>query len=263
MALFSDMKTPLVPIHTPSIYKVKGARVPLPERMARCTPDTRRAIQDLAQAVAAQGGALYLSDLFRSYDMQLQSHLDWKTGKKKAKSPPPGGSLHEAGRAMDMDLDAIEVSLEVFWELARAVGFFPIIASPKPKTSEAWHFDRRGSHDLVYEYYRGGHGSNLAPYTAMAASGILATGERVDFFGNRQREAALQCGLIRLDQTLGNVDGAIGMKTFRALEAAGVTSGTVENMLLEVEHLVQARFPEEFRQDEMVSPLSAPWTEVD
>jgi hypothetical protein len=39
--------------------------------------------------------------------MQLQSHLDWKTGKKSAFSPPPGGSLHEAGRALDLDLDSL------------------------------------------------------------------------------------------------------------------------------------------------------------
>jgi hypothetical protein len=257
------MKTPLVPIHTPSIYLVNGVRVPLPERMARCTPDTRRAIRDLGQAVAAQGGALYLSDLFRSYDVQLQSHLDWKSGKKKAKSPPPGGSLHEAGRAMDMDLDAIDMSLADFWGLAKAVGFFPIINAPKPKTSEAWHFDRRGSHDLVYEYYRSGKASNFVPYQAMAASAILATGERVDSFGHRQREAALQFGLVRLGFRLGNVDGAIGKKTLGAVEGAGIPSGDVEEMLIGVEHLLQERFAEEYRQEEMVSPADSPWTDVD
>jgi hypothetical protein len=257
------MKTPLVPIHTPSIYLVKGARVPLPERMARCTPDTRQAIGDLGEAVAAKGGALYLSDLFRSYDMQLQSHLDWKSGKKKAYSPPPGGSLHEAGRAMDMDLDSIGMELAAFWKLAGAAGFFPIIKEPKPKTREAWHFDRRGSHDVVYEYYSAGKGSNLLPYQAMAASGILATGEHVDSFGQRQREAALQFGLVRLGFSIGNVDGGIGKKTFHAIDEAGIPRGEVADMLVAVEHLLQEKFPEELRLEEMVSPVAAPWADVD
>jgi len=36
-----------------------------------------------------------LSDLLRSYDMQLQAHLDYTSGKKSAFSPAPGGSMHE------------------------------------------------------------------------------------------------------------------------------------------------------------------------
>jgi zinc D-Ala-D-Ala carboxypeptidase len=71
------MKTALQPIEIMSIYKVNGQRVLLPKRMAQCTPDTREAILRVGQEIRERGGALLLSDLFRSYDMQLQSHLDF------------------------------------------------------------------------------------------------------------------------------------------------------------------------------------------
>src|SRR6476620_3462455 len=96
--------TPLLSIVVASIYKVNGVKVPLPPRLARCTPDMKRAIHDAGMTVAKKGGILELSDLFRSYDMQLGSHNDFVSGRKKAFSPPPGGSLHEAGRSLDLSL---------------------------------------------------------------------------------------------------------------------------------------------------------------
>ena len=96
------MKSPLIPIDILSIYKNKlGDLVPLSTRMAKCTPDTYNAIFNIATDLAKKGGKLILSDLFRSYDMQAQSHQDYVAGRKKAFSPPPGGSFHEAGRAFD------------------------------------------------------------------------------------------------------------------------------------------------------------------
>jgi hypothetical protein len=47
-----------------------GDLLPLPTRMAKCTPDTHIAIFNIAKALAKKGGRLILSDLFRSYDMQ-------------------------------------------------------------------------------------------------------------------------------------------------------------------------------------------------
>lgn len=192
------MKTPLTHINIESIYLKDGKRVPLPQRMAQCTPDTKQALIEIGKAVEAKGGHFYLSDLFRSYDMQLQSHLDWKNGRKSAFSPPPGGSMHEAGRAFDMDLSKIKIKLSDFWGIAKEFGFFPIISKPNADESEAWHFDCRGSHQKVYEYYAAGKGKNLKSYTAMAASAILSINVKVDAFGENQSEAAIQAGLIRL-----------------------------------------------------------------
>ncbi|MBP2316817.1 hypothetical protein [Azospirillum soli] len=246
------MRTPLVRVVMPSIYRTNGLPVPLPSRMAIATPDTRRALLSLRTALHAAGGDLILSDLFRSYDMQLQSHNDYVTGKKSAFSPPPGGSMHEAVRGFDLDLAALKIKLADFWDLASEFGVFPIISKPLGKANEAWHFDVRGSHALVYDYYRAGQGGNMKPYTAMAVSAILAVGIRVDAFGDRQDEAFLQSGLIRLGYDLGSIDGNIGAKTHAALQAAGIPIGPVPDMVTAVEHQLQVKFPIEFEPPELM-----------
>ena len=244
------MKSPLIPISILSIYKNNlGDRLPLPARMAQCTPDTQTAIFNIATDVASKGGKLILSDLFRSYDMQSQSHNDYVSGKKKALSPAPGGSFHEAGRAFDMDLSAIEISLQDFWEIAASHGMLPIIANPNAGASESWHFDCRGSHQLVYQYYADKKGTNFKPYTAAAASGILSIGVLVDAFGSNQMQAAIQSCIIRLGKEIGNIDGQLGQKSQQALEDLGITfiPGNVSGMLLQVENRVQQQFADEFK----------------
>ena len=114
------MSAPLSDVTITSMYKNSdGQRVPLPKRLAQCTPDMEAAIRAVSAELEQHGGRLFLSDLFRSFDMRLQSHMDFVNGKKKAFSPPPGGSLHEAGRALDLDLDSLGMKLSEFWDLAR------------------------------------------------------------------------------------------------------------------------------------------------
>ena len=210
--------TPLVPITVASIYN----NAALPTRMAKCTPDTAAGILGLADDLRSLGHQLRLSDLFRSYDMQRQAYLDYVEGRKKAYSPPPGGSMHEAGRAMDIDLSAIGIPLSQFWEIARARGFSPIIDSPVSTRSEAWHFDRRGSHDAVYKYVQQGNaGSSIPPYTQMAHSAILAIGVHVDSLPD-QSVGYLQSALIRLGFDPGRIDGIMGERTLGAMRNAGV-----------------------------------------
>jgi hypothetical protein len=243
------MKSPLIPINIISIYKNRlGDLLPLPARMAQCTPDTHTAIFNIATDLAKKGGRLILSDLFRSYDMQAQSHQDFISGRKKAFSPAPGGSFHEAGRAFDMDLSAIKIQLADFWKIADKYGVSPIISQPKPNVSEAWHFDCRGSHQLVYQYYAAKKGTNFKPYTAAAASAIISIGVQVDDFGANQKQAAIQSCLIRLGKEIGNIDGLIGRRTHQALEELGISFdiNKVDDMLLQVENIVQQKFSAEF-----------------
>jgi hypothetical protein len=243
------MKSPLIPIDILSIYKNKlGDFLPLPNRMAKCTPDTYTAIFNIATDLSQKGGKLILSDLFRSYDMQAQSHQDYVSKKKKAFSPPPGGSFHEAGRAFDLDLSAMKISLADFWEIAAKYGVLPIVTQPKVNQSEAWHFDCRGSHQIVYQYYADGKGTNFKPYTAAAASGILSIDVYVDAFGSNQKQAAIQSCLIRLGKTIGNIDGQIGKNTHKALDELGIVFdlNNIEGMLIQVENLIQQKFSIEF-----------------
>lgn len=242
------MKTPLVDVQFLSIYEVQGQRVPLPKRMARCTLDVKATILGIAKELKAAGGTLYLSDLFRSYDMQLQAHMDYTSGKKKAFSPAPGGSMHEAGRAFDFDLNAMKIPLAKFWEIAARNGATPIIAEPKTSTSEAWHFDCRGSHQLVYDYYKAGKGNNFkSPAKAMAASAIVAVGLKVDFFEERQDEAYVQSALIRLGYDIGNLDARLGQKSFSALERAGIKANSNNaSRISQLDALLQKKFPSEY-----------------
>jgi hypothetical protein len=200
-----------------------------------------------AQQVKKKGGRLILSDLFRSYDMQLGSHKDWATGRKKAFSPPPGGSLHEGGRALDLDLDALKMPLAEFWKIAKDCRLSPIIKTPKAGASESWHFECRGSHTLVYDYYASGKANNFkTPYEAMAASAIVSSGIKHDRFPDREADAYLQSALIRLGGNLGNMDGAIGKRTREALASLEIGGASPAEIALAVEDRLQAAFPEEF-----------------
>jgi hypothetical protein len=230
--------TPLIPIHIASIYQG-----PLPHRLAQCTPDTKAAIEAVARDLAGMGYGIRLSELFRSHEMQAQSHADFVEGRKKAFSAPPGGSLHEAGRAMDVDLSSIGVTLARFWEIAKAHGLSPIIDSPDPHRSESWHFDCHGSHHAVYEYVQAGRaGKMLSPYTQMAQSAILAIGLKLHVVP-AQDVAFLQAGLIRLGFDPGRIDGVQGNRTSAALQAAGANMGDPMTWLSEA---LRARFPGEY-----------------
>lgn len=241
------MTAPLRTVHIMSIYKVGGVPVPLPTRMARATPDMKAALMHIGEQVAQRGGRFVLSDLYRSYDMQLQAHLDYKSGKKKAFSPAPGGSMHEAGRAFDVDLEALRMPLAEFWEICRPHGVVPIIPQPTSGASESWHFECRGSHQRVYDYYKERLGKNFrSPAAAMAASAIVCTGVRVDAFGDDGTGAQIQSALIRLGAIIGNLDGDVGPKTRAALEQLGVAALQPREQLQELHLQLQEKYPSEY-----------------
>jgi D-alanyl-D-alanine carboxypeptidase len=243
------MPAPMQTIEILSIYFDKHEnRLNLPSRMAQCTPDTKKAVLKIRDELRLKGIDLFLSDMFRSHDMQLQAHIE--NAKKHVFSPLPGGSMHEAGRAFDLDLSALlknhVLSLADFWEIAAANGLFPIVANPNPGLKEAWHFDCRGSHGRVRQYYlEGKGGNNMKPYVAMAASAILAIGVQVDHFNN-QKAAAIQSALIRLGHEVGPLDGVSGKKTRDAIAAAGIADTDEAAILLKLEERLRQTFPGEF-----------------
>ncbi len=139
------------------------------------------------------------------------------------------------------------MKLPDFWAIAAKHGVVPIIAEPNPRASEAWHFERRGSHQLVYDYYQVGTGTNFAsPSRALGASAILAIGEPLDLFEDREDAAYVQSALIRLGQEIGNIDGAIGPKSKKGLANLGVPDGPLPAVVAALDALLQARFPDEF-----------------
>jgi hypothetical protein len=243
------MFAPLIPIKIASTYIDDGKPIDLPKRMAKCSVDMHRALSDLVATMAGTQNAVVLSDLYRSFDMQMQSHLDFVNKKKKAFSPPPGGSLHEAGRAFDLDLGRIaKMGLEQFWPLAKSVGLAPIIEKPNDKQSEAWHFDCRGSHQIVYDHYQAGRATNFEkPYAAMAASAIVSTGQKVERLGPDPRTGYIQSALIRLGQDVGALDGNLGQKSRDGLAAIGIDAGKpLDQLVAEIGAKLRAAFPGEY-----------------
>lgn len=239
------MFTPLMKITIDSIYD----NGPLPVRMAHCTPDTFAGTFAIQKDLRAAGTNLVLSDMFRSFEMQFEAHQDFITGKKTANSPPPGGSMHEAGRAFDFDLGKIKaMGLKAFWTIAAKHGFMPIIDQPDIGKNEAWHFDCRGSHQLVYDYYKAGKASNFkSPYTAMAASGIVSIGVKVEALGQDPKPAYVQSGLIRLGKTIGGMDGDIGTKSKTALSELGIDAGQpIDAIAAAIDAKLLEKFPGEF-----------------
>ena len=126
--------------------------------------------------------------------------------------------------------------------------------------SESWHFDCRGSHHIVYEYYQAGNGTNFKPYAAMAASAILAIGVQVEKFGPNQNQTAalIQSALIRLGEVIGNIDASIGKKTRSALDAVGVPLGEPQAMLIALEGLIRQKFPREYEVEDDIGFAEAP-----
>ncbi len=180
--------------------------------------------------------------------MQAKAYNDYISGNKKGFSPRPGGSFHEAGRAFDLDLSAIEIPLSELWRIAARVGLYPIIKEPNPNLSEAWHFECRGSHQLVYNYYsRRDSIINFSPYMAATASAIVSVGVLVDAFKDCQAEAAIQSCLIRLGMDIENIDGVLGGKTHDALKELGIHFDRSRkiDLLTEIQDLVTLKFPRE------------------
>jgi len=126
----------------PSIYRnSSGQRVVLPKRMALLESCAAHSLNLLANHITKIGGELYLSDAYRTREMQSKAREDYTSGRKSAFSPAAGESIHEAGRAIDIDVDSLRIELSHFWEIASLYGWRPIISTPSRKISECWHFE--------------------------------------------------------------------------------------------------------------------------
>jgi len=252
----ADCVASLVKVSFPSIYKQGEAEAALPSRMAYATPDTKAAAMAIAADLSAAGGRLVLSDMFRSRSMQAAAHLDFVEGRKRAFSPPAGGSFHEAGRAFDLSLEHLKIPLKHFWVIAARHGVVPIIPKPVAGVSESWHFECRGSHARVHAYYAARKGVNFeTPYKAAAASAIVAVGIPVSAFGTGQPDAYLQSAAIRLGADIGNLDGRVGQRTRDGLAAIGITGATVADMIAAADKALRQTFPGEFAAGAVAPPV--------
>ena len=152
----STRYTGVVNVRVPGIYGKKGN--PLPKRMALLVRPAAVALGRVYHDVAAEGGHLYLSDMFRSAAQQQKAHEDWKSGRKTAYSPPSCASVHEAARAIDIDAFDTGIGHKRVREILRSRGWTNIVTTLTDL--ECWHYEFRGQ---KWETYRKQHG-----YQAMA-----------------------------------------------------------------------------------------------
>jgi peptidoglycan hydrolase-like protein with peptidoglycan-binding domain len=143
-------------VRVPGIYGRKGD--PLPQRMAKLVRPAAAALRSAIEQVAAEGGHLYLSDMFRSAKEQQRAHEDWKTGRKTAYSPPACGSVHEAARAIDIDAFDTGIGHARVREILNQFGWVNIVETLTG--AECWHYEFR---EERWELYKAEHG-----YAAMA-----------------------------------------------------------------------------------------------
>lgn len=202
-------------------------------RAGRATADTAEALYALHEAVSAAGGDLRITDLWRSVATQQEARERYErwifAGRPKPGSSgfdsrtmkadlvaKPGRSYHNAGRAIDVHLAALRFpgvaadrQLDALWELARPIGWTPILRSPEERVSEAWHFDYFGPWARVRA--RVGYEQG-----AIAAAADVGNGEPVPAY-------QVQGGLHRAGYSVGEIDGDIGPKTRAGLRASGYT----------------------------------------
>ena len=197
-----------------------------------CT-DMLEALIQLDAAVTAQKGTLYITDLTRTWELQQKRRDDYVSKVKPAYAAVPGGSYHQAGRAVDFSTSELNFQgipkdqwLKKFWDIARPLGFFPIIKIPDLNKSECWHFDFPGkAWEKAYDYMDD-FSSDAIDYTLIAKCCILDVG-KWDPKENPDKvvKMFIQAQLIRLGKyEIGTVDGLIGAKSWKAIQSLGITA---------------------------------------
>jgi hypothetical protein len=219
-----------------------------------CILPVAHALKALSDAVTSAGGDFRVTELHRDVAVQQSARAKYDrwvaAGKPPASSPAfdaksmkaafvaqPGRSFHNAGRAIDVHLGMLKFpgvpadkQLDRLWELAKPLGWSPIIKNADEGASEAWHFDWYG--DLSGVLARLG-------YEQAALCGAILVGHSGDCqtFGH-----TLQALLQRAGKSIGPIDGKVGPKTKAALaEAMGCSLSTAEAMVNALDESIFAR----------------------
>lgn len=198
----------VVKVRVPGIYGRKGD--PLPMRMCRLVLPAAQALDRVFQSVAAEGGHLYVSDMFRSAKEQQKAHEDWKTGRKSAFSPPSCSSVHEAARAVDIDPFDTGIGHARVRQILNQEGWIHIVETLTG--AECWHYEFRQE---KWEDFRKANG-----YTAMARAMKEEIGNLVRLEKAEAVEKEVRWLQEALNQVLGTMlvaDGLYGEETRRAV----------------------------------------------
>ncbi len=198
----------VVKVRVPAIYGRKGD--PLPLRMAKLVRPAAEALRQVFEDVVREGGTLYISDMFRSAAQQQRAHEDWKSGRKTAFSPPSCNSVHEAGRAIDIDAFDTGIGHARMRAILNRHGWVHIVDSLTGP--ECWHYEFR---EPRWEAYKGEHG-----YAAMARAMKEEIGNTVGLDRAERAKGDVQWLQAALNRLLGldlEVDGLYGEGTREAV----------------------------------------------
>jgi hypothetical protein len=216
--------------------KTGGARIGLNSlaRLGRAGiahPEMAPALLALSNAVAAAGGDFRVTECHRDLKVQRnarQKYDNWvKAGRpkpgtanwngntmKSAYVALPGRSGHNAGRSIDVHIDMLKFpgipadkQLDKLWEIAKPLGWRPVIKSADERASECWHFDYPGELRGVMD---------RLGYEQWALCGALMVGHG-DLQGYPAETQALLC---RAGYDIGKIDGDIGPRSIGALASA-------------------------------------------
>ena len=186
--------------------------------------------------------------LRRKYDTWVKagrpSHSDnaWNSSTMStAFAARAGESEHNWGGAVDLDVYALDfpglvgnAQLAKLWEIAKPLGFAPIIAHPNLDQSECWHFDHLGPLRAMHDRLGASadHGTSANANITTAQAGCLLTGS---YLGSQSMERLVQARLLLVGETL-DLDGALGPQTKAILakyigDVKGDTTATILNKL--------------------------------
>lgn len=207
-------------------------------------PAVAAALIALANAVTEAGGDFRVTELHRDVGVQRAARAKYDAWVHAGKPSPgsaafnsktmkaafvalPGRSFHNAGRAIDVHIGvlnfpgvAADKQLDRLWEIAKSIGWSPIIKAPNERASEAWHFDFYG--DLAGVLHRLG-------YEETAKCGAILVGHSGDC---QTFPHTVQALLQRAGYDIGSIDGVIGPKTTNALiSALGVSAEAARTII--------------------------------